>query len=96
MSNRKPRRGDQDPPRSGGVPENDATASGKPARPEHSALPGPGERGTTILVVPASEIGANPSNPFDALATEERYSRFVLLLAEIHGNRAPEKKKDAA
>ena len=96
MSKRKPRKRDQGPQRSGGFPEIEATAAGKTDRPEHTALPGPGERGTPIRVVPASEIGANPSNPFDALPTAERYSRFVLLLAEIHRSRAAGKEKDAA
>ena len=78
--------GDPDPSRSGGGRKAHRSESTNRTK----------EAVTTIRVVSASDLGTNPSNPFCSLTKEERYRRFVQLLAEIHGHRSPVKHEDAA
>ena len=40
--------------------------------------------GIPVQLVPAEELGSNPQNPYDRLLSQERYARFVALLARIY------------
>ena len=93
MKDAKPKSGDQGPQERGGSPDIEATVGGKAAKPERTSRPGPGEGWGTIRLVPASDLAANPDNPFDNLRPEERFARFLALLADIYSNTKDEETK---
>ena len=68
----------------------------KPTRDPEASLPRFGEAGRDtrsgksdgdgipVRLVPAEELGSNSQNPYDCLLPQERYGRFVALLAKIY------------
>lgn len=40
--------------------------------------------GVKVELVPADQIEPNPRNPYNLLTPEERYSRFIQILAETY------------